>query len=174
MSVFSRLFRRKRSETSAPQKGRKSEHHIPVEVFSVTEEVIVEAPMGTTPGTVLDQGIIRSCITSVLKNQGSKVNDAIIDHMRAPHDFASSGYSHNTERGYAAIVLDTATPGVTKNPLQRRVLIGSPNFVARATTTFHNNIAAVINKDLAVDSTLHVVAIDGIAYAAIVIKRSVS
>lgn len=171
MGLFSKLFGR--NKRSAKSKGSTSSNSAPVETYVVTDSVILTAPMGSVRGTELSESIIRSCVTSVLKNQGSKVNQAIIDLVAAPYDFASSGYSHNTERGYAAIVLDTETEGVTKNPVQRRVLIGGANFVGLASTSFHSEIAAIIAKDLTADSTLHVVAIDGIAYAAFVVKREV-
>jgi hypothetical protein len=177
MGLFSKLFGRKkdapRNNGSKSFKTTKSSKSAPIETYVVTDSMIVTAPIGNVRGTELSEAIIRSCVTSVLKNQGSKVNQAIIDLMAAPFDFASSGYSHNTERGYAAIVLDTETEGLTKNPLQRRVLIGGANFVGLATTSFHSDIAAIIAKDLSADSTLHVVAIDGIAYAAFVVKREV-
>lgn len=171
MGLFSKLFGR--NKNSAKSKDSKSAKSAPVEFYVVTDSVIVTAPMGNVRGTELSDAIIRSCVASVLKNQGSKVNQAIIDLLAAPFDFASSGYSHNTERGYAAIVLDTETEGVTKNPLQRRVLIGGASYVGLATTSFHSDIASIIAKELSADSTLHVVAIDGIAYAAFVVKREV-
>ncbi len=171
MGIFSKLFGRKsgsnpQNSTVSARKGAPSltEH------FSITDLVIVPAPLGKVSGTVLDEGVIRSCITAVLKNQGTKVNNLIIDEMKAPFDFLSTGYSHNTERGYAAVVRDNSGDN-TQFPKDRRVLIGGASYVRRATTDLHPDISEIVNRDLAVDSTLHLAAIDGIAYAAIVIKR---
>ena len=170
MGFFSRIFGRKnKSGTSETPSGRKhtsalSEH------FSITELAIIPAPLGKVSGTVLDEAVIRSCISAVLKNQGTKVNNLIIDEMKAPLDFLSTGYSHNTERGYAAVVRDNSGDHA-QFPIDRRVLIGGANYVRRATTDLHPDIAKMVNQDLPVDSTLHLAAIDGIAYAALVIKR---
>ena len=172
MGFFSRIFGRKSSGAIArnSEHGSRKSVYSPTEHFSITELVIIPAPLGKVAGTILDESVIRSCISSVLKNQGTKVNNLIIDEMKAPFDFLSTGYSHNTERGYAAVVRDNSGDN-TQFPKDRRVLIGGANYVRRATTDLHPEIAAVINRDLPVDSTLHLAAIDGIAYAAIVIKR---
>lgn len=166
MGLFSRLFGRKEKQVSVPKKGA----HTPTESFTITNLVIVPAPLGNVKGTVLEDGVIRSCIASVLKNNGTKVNNLIVDHMKAPYEFLSTGYSHNTERGYAAVVRDNSGDH-SQMPKDRRVLIGSANYVRRATTDLHADLKALVERDLAVDSTLHLAAIDGIAYAAIVIKR---
>jgi len=164
MGLFSKLFGRKdKPSTKAPA-------YTPTETFTITDLVIIPAPLGNIKGTMLDEGVIRSCIASVLKNNGTKVNNLIVDHMKAPFDFLSTGYSHNTERGYAAVVRDNSADHSTV-PKDRRVLIGSAGYVRRATTDLHADLKAVVDRDLAVDSTLHLAAIDGIAYAAIVIKR---
>lgn len=165
MGLFSKLFGRKEKVSTLKKSG-----YTPTESFSITDLVIVTNPLGNVKGTVLDDGVIRSCIASVLKNQGTKINNLIVDHMKAPYDFLSTGYSHNTERGYAAVVRDYSGDHAAL-PVDRRVLIGSASFVRHATTDLHADLAAVINRDLPVDSTLHLAAIDGIAYAAIVIKR---
>jgi hypothetical protein len=167
MGFLAKLFGRNQSSTNSTR-GK----HAPsmTEHFSVTNLIIIPAPLGNVRGTTLDEGVIRSCIASVLKNQGTKVNNLIIDNMKAPYEFLSTGYSHNTERGYAAVVRDNSGDN-TLLPKDRRVLIGSATYVRRATTDLHPDIAAVVNQDLPVDSTLHLAAIDGIAYAAIVIKR---
>ena len=170
MGLFSRIFGRKsKSGTSGTSSSRKN---IPAlsEHFSIAELAIIPAPLGKVSGTVLDEAVIRSCITAVLKNQGTKVNNLIIDEMKAPFDFLSTGYSHNTERGYAAVVRDNSGDH-TQFPIDRRVLIGGANYVRRATTDLHPDIARMVNQDLPVDSTLHLAAIDGIAYAALVVKR---
>jgi hypothetical protein len=159
MGIFSKLFGKKKT---APVSL--SEH------FAITSLVIVCAPLGNVKGTVLEDGVIRSCIASVLKNNRTKVNNLIVDEMKAPFEFLSTGYSHNTERGYAALVRDNSGDN-TELPKDRRVLIGSATFVRRSTTDLHPDIAAIANGDLPVDSTLHLAAIDGITYAAIVIKR---
>ena len=166
MGIFARLFGKKDKNSSALKKGA----YTPTESFTITDLVIVPAPLGNVKGTVLDEGVIRSCIASVLKNNGTKVNNLIVDHMKAPFDFLSTGYSHNTERGYAAVVRDNSGDNSTL-PKDRRVLIGSAGYVRRATTDLHADLKAIVERDLAVDSTLHLAAIDGIAYAAIVIKR---
>ena len=164
MGLFSKIFGRKdKSSSSTPA-------YAPTETFTVTNLVMIPAPLGNVKGTVLEEGVIRSCIASVLRNHGTKVNNLIIDHMNAPFEFLSTGYSHNTERGYAAVVRDNSGDNSTM-PKDRRVLIGSAGYVRRATTELHSDIKAVVESDLAVDSTLHLAAIDGIAYAAIVIKR---
>jgi hypothetical protein len=159
MGIFSRLFGKKKSP--APSL---SEH------FSITNLVIVSSPLGNVKGTVLEDGIIRSCIASVLKNNRTKVNNLIVDEMKAPYDFLSTGYSHNTERGYAAVVRDNSGDN-SALPKDRRVLLGSATYVRKATTDLHPEIALLVNSDLPVDCTLHLAAIDGITYAAIVIKR---
>jgi hypothetical protein len=164
MGFFSKLFGRDKSPTS------KVSPHLPTETFSITDLVIVSAPLGNVKGTVLDEGVIRSCIASVLKNHGTKINNLIIDRINAPFDFLATGYSHNSERGYAAVVRDNSGDN-SSLPIDRRVLIGSAGYVRRATTDMHADLKAIIDRDLPVDSTLHVTAIDGIAYAAIVIKR---
>ena len=166
MGLFSKLFGRGGKGTDGAKKSAPalSEH------FTITDLVVVSAPLGNVKGTMLDEAVIRSCIASVLKNHGTKVNNLIVDEMKAEFDFLSTGYSHNTERGYAAVVRDNSGDN-TLTPKDRRVLIGSAGYVRRATTDFHPDIAALVNRDLPVDSTLHVAAIDGIAYAAIVIKR---
>ena len=91
MGIFSKLFGRKsgsnpQNSTVSARKGAPSltEH------FSITDLVIVPAPLGKVSGTVLDEGVIRSCITAVLKNQGTKVNNLIIDEMKAPFEFLSN------------------------------------------------------------------------------------
>lgn len=166
MGFFSKLFSRgnKSAEKVKSNAPALTEH------FSITDLVVVSAPLGNIKGTILHEAVIRSCIASVLKNHGTKVNNLIVDEMKAEFDFLSTGYSHNTERGYAAVVRDNSGDN-TLTPKDRRVLIGSAGYVRRATTDFHSDIAALVNRDLAVDSTLHVAAIDGIAYAAMVIKR---
>ena len=164
MGLFSKLFGRKDKPSS------KAPAYTPTETFTITDLVIIPAPLGNVKGTMLDEGVIRSCIASVLKNNGTKVNNLILDHMKAPFDFLSTGYSHNTERGYAAVVRDNSADHATL-PKDRRVLIGSAGYVRRATTDLHADLKTVVDRDLAVDSTLHLAAIDGIAYAAIVIKR---
>jgi hypothetical protein len=164
MGLFSKLFGRK-EKPSAPTRS-----YTPKETFTITDLVIIPAPLGNVKGTVLEEGVIRSCIASVLKNNGTKVNNLIVDQMNAPYEFLSTGYSHNTERGYAAVVRDNSGDNSTM-PKDRRVLIGSAGYVRRATTDLHSDLKAVVERDLAVDSTLHLAAIDGIAYAAIVIKR---
>ena len=166
MGLFARLFGKKDKNSSALKKGA----YIPAESFSITDLVIVPAPLGNVKGTVLDEGVIRSCISAVLKNNGTKVNNLIVDDMKAPFDFLSTGYNHNTERGYAAVVRDNSGDNSIM-PKDRRVLIGSAGYVRRATTDLHADLKAIVERDLAVDSTLHLAAIDGIAYAAIVIKR---
>ena len=165
MGLFSKLFKRKnspaRSKVDAPALA---EH------FTITDLVVVPAPLGNVRGTTLDEAVIRSCIASVLKNNPTKVNNVIIDQMKATYDFLSTGYSHNTERGYAAVVRDNS--GDHKElPIDRRVLIGSAGYVRRATTDLHADISALVSRELPVDSTLHLAAIDGIAYAAIIMKR---
>ena len=165
MGLFSKLFKKKSASGSSSKSAPQA-----TEYFTITDLVIVPAPLGNVKGTTLEEGVIRSCIASVLKNNGTKVNNLIVDHMKAPYDFLSTGYSHNTERGYAAVVRDNSGDN-SQLPKDRRVLIGSAGYVRRATTDLHPDIAAVVNRDLAVDSTLHLAAIDGIAYAAIVIKR---
>jgi hypothetical protein len=164
MGLFSKIFGRKdKPSASTPA-------YAPTETFTITDLVVIPAPLGNVKGTVLEEGVIRACIASVLKNHGTKVNNLIIDHMNAPFEFLSTGYSHNTERGYAAVVRDNSGDN-SAMPKDRRVLIGSAGYVRRATTDLHGEIKALVERDLAVDSTLHLAAIDGIAYAAIVIKR---
>jgi len=166
MGIFSKLFGRgdKGAEKVTKNSPSLTEH------FSISDLVVVPAPLGNVKGTILEESVIRSSIASVLKNHGTKVNNLIVDEMKAEFDFLSTGYSHNTERGYAAVVRDNSGDN-TLAPIDRRVLIGSAGYVRRATTDFHPDIATLVNRDLAVDSTLHIAAIDGIAYAAIVIKR---
>lgn len=170
MGIFSKLFGKKGSASSEGSRFLKKSAPALSEHFSITNLVIVTSPLGNVKGTVLEDGVIRSCIASVLKNNRTKVNNLIVDEMNASYDFLSTGYSHNTERGYAAVVRDNSGDN-TEMPKDRRVLIGSATFVRRSTTDLHADIAAVANSDLPVDSTLHLAAIDGIAYAAIVIKR---
>jgi hypothetical protein len=167
MGFLSKLFGGGRKYSSQPSKKNSpslSEH------FTISELLIVPAPLGNVKGTVLTDEVIRSCIASVLKNNGTKVNNLIIDAMQAPFDFLSTGYNHNTERGYAAVVRDNSGDNALA-PKDRRVLIGSAAYVRRATTDFHPDINGIVQRDLPVDSTLHLAAIDGIAYAAILIKR---
>ncbi len=173
MGLFSKLFGRSskpESESSQKSSSRKNAAPQPSEHFTITDLAIVTAPLGNVKGTVLDEAVIRSCVASVLKNNGTKVNNLIVDAMKAPFEFLSTGYSHNTERGYAAVVRDNSGTN-TELPKDRRVLIGSAGYVRRATTDLHADISAIVNRELPVDSTLHLAAIDGIAYAAIVIKR---
>ena len=164
MGLFSKIFGKKKSGSV------KTPSYQPTETFTITDLVIIPAPLGNVKGTMLEEGVIRSCIASVLKNHGTKVNNLIVDHMKAPFDFLSTGYSHNTERGYAAVVRDNSGDHSTL-PKDRRVLIGSAGYIRRATTDLHPDLKTIVERDLPVESTLHVAAIDGIAYAAIVIKR---
>ena len=159
MGIFSKLFGKKKVLTPTL-----SEH------FSITNLVIVTSPLGNVKGTILEDGVIRSCIAAVLKNNRTKVNSLIVDEMKAPYEFLSTGYSHNTERGYAAVVRDNSGDN-SAMPKDRRVLVGGATFVRRSTTDLHPEITALADTELAVDSTLHLAAIDGIAYAAVLIKR---
>lgn len=172
MGFFSKLFNRNKKNNGSLSKDSQSRtsRSGPIEHFSISELVIVTSPLGNVRDTILSEEVIRSCITAVLKNNLTKINNVIIDEMKAKFDFLSTGYNHNTERGYAAIVRDNSGEFLN-SPRERRVLIGSASYVRRATTDFHPDLQRVVMQDLPVDSTLHLAAIDGIAYAAITVKR---
>lgn len=183
MGFFSFLRGKKRAKSlsSSTLQGSVLE---PAKIWhhTLSQITILTHPLGASPGTDLDHQLIINALYSLttaasLHNQEEQqetspfyaLNRAIAAYSSAEGIPAEQlnlvGFTFDPEHGYAA--------RVSANSKKYTALFGTPAPVARASTPFHSEIRAVIEVGIAGEGetvTTYVLAIDGIAYAALILS----
>lgn len=176
MGLFSFFSRKKKTpgqgstsqalnnEATEPTK-EKSWHH------QLSELAVVTHPLGNTPGTELERDLLFSFIYS-LSHSISELNNEGQDLSSKFYSLGSAIAAKSASEGIAYRKFDVV--GLTYEPSlgysarisaqgkKFTVLFGEPSAVARSSTPFHTEIAAVARASF-------VLAIDGIAYVALTI-----
>jgi hypothetical protein len=143
--------------------------------YSLTGLTIVTEPLGKTPGTVLEAHFIYSSLISFAQEIASMNQDhsdrftmlAQSLEERAEND--SMTLTHHEIIGIAYDVTLGYSARMSANGKKFTILLGEPAAVARASTPFHGDIlsATLSAGDKPEGEERFVLAIDGIAYAAL-------
>lgn len=176
MGLFSFFSRKKKSQgqisSTSSSRGEtpklvieKTWHH------GLSEIAIVTHPLGDTPGTELDRELLFSFIFS-LSHSISEMNNEAQDLSSKFYSLGSAIAAKSASEGVAYQKLDVVgltfdaslgySARISAQGKKFTVLFGEPTAVARASTPFHEEIAAIQNAS-------YVLAIDGIAYVALTI-----
>ena len=135
----------------------------PQEIYSVIGYVCDTNPLDGVKNTQLSADSIHSMALSVL-SQASSPSDIAAQEFFQQHGANAlpiSDFAFNTDRGFSARVSEMG--------VQRTILIGNPEIIARVSAPFSSKIAAA-----ALDNANgFVVAIDGIAYASFAITKEI-
>lgn len=133
------------------------------EVFSVVGYVCDTDPMAGAKFTQLSAELVNSMALTVLAQADSPADLAAQEFFQehGANVLPISDYAFSADRGFSARVTD--------NELQRTILIGTPDVIARVSAPFSEKIATAA-KD---NADGFVIAIDGIAYASFAISKEI-
>ena len=180
MGLFS-LFRRKKKNSDAqndaahrevPPIPEKQWHHTLSHFYLETH------PLGQTPATDLERQLLMNVLIalcgaiSLHENESQEITSAFFALSNELHVKASE-YECNVEKlEVIALAFDVShgyAARVSANSRKYTVLLGESSSVARASTPFNSDLQSFLKEleSIEVKASTYVLAIDGIAYAAL-------
>jgi len=181
---FLRGWKSSRSDRSLSSSAAAGTVLLPAKIWhhTLTQITILTHPLGASPGTDLDRPLIINALYSItaaasLNDQEEQLETSpfyalsrAISAQSAAEGIPAEelnlvGFAFDPEHGYAA--------RVSAHSRKYTALFGAPAPVARATTPFHNEITAVIAAGISDENEnvrTYVLAVDGIAYAALILS----
>ena len=135
----------------------------PQEIYSVTGYVCDTNPLDGTKNTQLNVELIHSMALSVLSQTSTPADIAAQEFFQqhGANALPIADFAFSTDRGFSARVSEMG--------VQRTILIGAPEVIARVSAPFSLKIAAAALEN----ADGFVVAIDGIAYASFAIAKEI-
>lgn len=135
----------------------------PQEIYSVIGYVCDTNPLDGVKNTQLNAELIHSMALSVLSQTSSPADIAAQEFFQqhGANALPISDYSFTADRGLSARVSEMG--------VQRTILIGTPEIIARVSAPFSPKIVAAVLSN----ADCFVVAIDGIAYASFAIAKDI-